>query len=50
MLNRISDRIASLDWVALQHLLDVQGFAKLPTLLDPDQCQEIIKTYDDTSL
>ncbi len=49
MPNRISDRIASLDWEALQHLLDVQGFAKLPTLLDPDKCQEIIKTYDDTS-
>jgi uncharacterized protein len=49
MSNRISDRIASLGWEELQHLLDVQGFAKLPSLLDPDQCQEMINTKDDTS-
>jgi len=49
MPNNISDRVESLNWDKLHHLLEIQGFAKLPPLLDPLQCQEMIKTYDDPS-
>jgi len=49
MPNNISDRIESLDWDELHHLLDKHGFAKLPPLLDPHQCQEMIQTYDEPS-
>jgi hypothetical protein len=49
MPNSISERISSLDWDLLQQLLDTQGFAKLPSLLDTEQCQELINTYEDNS-
>jgi len=49
MPNSISDRIAALDWEELQQILDTQGYAKLPPLLDPDQCQEMIHTYENPS-
>lgn len=46
MPDRLSERIASLDWDSLQQTLDEQGFAKLPTVLSKAQCEEIIRTYD----
>ncbi|GED69084.1 prolyl 4-hydroxylase [Brevibacillus reuszeri] len=50
MPERIAERIAALDWMHLQHTLDEQGFAALPSLLTPDECTEMIATYTDDSL
>ncbi|MBB6669614.1 2OG-Fe(II) oxygenase [Cohnella nanjingensis] len=45
MLDRLEDRIAALDWGSLQAQLDEQGFARLPALLRPDECEALIRTY-----
>lgn len=45
----IKERIASLDWFTLQRILDEQGYAKIPVLLDKDQCCEIMNTYGQES-
>ncbi|GED14116.1 2OG-Fe(II) oxygenase [Aneurinibacillus migulanus] len=45
MPNGLVERIAALDWNSLQQTLDEQGYAAIPTLLDKDQCNEIIDTY-----
>jgi hypothetical protein len=47
MSERITERIAALDWDTLQQTLDVQGYAKVPVLLDKDECDEIINTYEE---
>ncbi|MBD1380450.1 2OG-Fe(II) oxygenase [Metabacillus arenae] len=49
MPSMIRERIASLNWDALQRQLDDQGFAKVPVILDQHQCEEIIQTYDEES-
>jgi uncharacterized protein len=49
MSERITERIAALDWDTLQQTLDVQGYAKVPVLLDKDECDEIINTYEEES-
>jgi uncharacterized protein len=46
MSKSLINRMAELDWTSLQQQLDEQGFAPLPVLLDEDECQEIIDTYD----
>ncbi|MBV7507773.1 2OG-Fe(II) oxygenase [Bacillus sp. sid0103] len=43
------NRISSLDWDEVHLILDTQGFAKLPPLLEPDQCQDMIRTYEHPS-
>ncbi|MDF2653458.1 MAG: prolyl 4-hydroxylase subunit alpha [Paenibacillus sp.] len=45
MSDRLAERIAELDWNSLQQSLDDYGYAKLPTLLNPTECKEIINTY-----
>jgi hypothetical protein len=45
MSNCIAERIAALDWNSLQQMLDEQGYAPLPVILDQAQCEEIIGTY-----
>ncbi|TMV44214.1 prolyl 4-hydroxylase subunit alpha [Paenibacillus mesophilus] len=45
MSERLTERIAALDWNSLQQRLDEQGYAALPALLDQAQCEEIIGTY-----
>ncbi|TDG00756.1 2OG-Fe(II) oxygenase [Paenibacillus piri] len=50
MPDRLAQRIAELDWDALQHMLDAQGYALVPGLLDPEQCGEIIRTYGEGAL
>ncbi|MGG1663512.1 2OG-Fe(II) oxygenase [Brevibacillus sp. NRS-1366] len=47
MPSSLEKRMAGLDWSLLQQTLDEQGFATLPALLDADQCQEIIATYQE---
>lgn len=49
MPDSIKERIATLDWVTLQQTLDVQGYAKVPVLLNKDECTEIINTYEHES-
>ncbi|MEO8557839.1 MAG: 2OG-Fe(II) oxygenase [Rhodospirillales bacterium] len=45
MEQQISDRIAVVDWAALQAALDENGFAVTPSLLTPKQCRELIALY-----
>jgi uncharacterized protein len=47
MPNRLSESIAALDWNSMQETLDEQGFAAIPPLLDQDQCNEFIHTYEE---
>lgn len=46
MPNSLAERIAGLDWNSLQQMLDEQGFAAIPALLDKDQCNEIVSKYE----
>jgi len=50
MPNGLAERIASLDWAHLQQTLDEQGYATLPSILEPDQCEDIIAAYSDDAL
>jgi len=36
-----------MDAASLRHDLEVQGFHRLPALLDPSRCAELIKLYED---
>jgi hypothetical protein len=45
----MKERIVSLDWSKLQQTLDEQGYAKIPVLMDKDQCCEIMNTYEQAS-
>ncbi len=46
----LTERIFSLDWNSLQQMLDEQGYAAIPALLDVKQCNEIIDTYEEKGL
>lgn len=37
----------TLDWTAVEHHLDADGFAMTPPLLSPEQCAELIAMFDD---
>ncbi|TBL81095.1 2OG-Fe(II) oxygenase [Paenibacillus thalictri] len=50
MPERVAERIAALDWDALQQAMDTQGYAVLPPLLDPAECEDIIATYGQPEL
>lgn len=50
MPNGLAERIASLDWAHLQQTLDEQGYATLPSILEPVQCEDIIAAYSDDAL
>jgi len=45
----IKDRLASLDWSALEHSLWELGYAKTPPVLTPEECRELIALYQDDS-
>lgn len=49
MPNLLVERIAALDWIMIQQTLDEQGYAEIPALLDKDQCNEIMNTYEEKS-
>ncbi|MCM2998462.1 2OG-Fe(II) oxygenase [Paenibacillus cellulositrophicus] len=42
---RFLERIQGVDWGALRKTLDDQGYAKLPAILTPEDCEELIGTY-----
>lgn len=46
MSKSIEERIASLNWAAMHQSLDGVRYVKLSTLLDKNECEEIIKMYD----
>jgi len=50
MPDRLATNLAACDWDTLQQRLDEQGFAKLPRLLDPEQCDELIRGYEEPAL
>ncbi|MDO9336443.1 MAG: 2OG-Fe(II) oxygenase [Caulobacter sp.] len=39
-------RLAAVDWTAVASNLDAQGFAVLPGLLRPDECERVAALYD----
>jgi hypothetical protein len=41
----LADRVASIEWVDVSASLDAQGFATLPTILDPDDCGTLAALY-----
>ena len=41
----ITDRVAAVDWTGVATALDAQGFAKLPVLLDPDECDTLAALF-----
>ncbi|GAB6931164.1 2OG-Fe(II) oxygenase [Paenibacillus sp. JCM 10914] len=41
----LSARIAGLDWEGIQAALDEQGYARIPKLLTPEECSEMMNTY-----
>ncbi|MFE0558899.1 2OG-Fe(II) oxygenase [Paenibacillus sp. NPDC058910] len=47
MPNSLPQRIAGLDWTAIQEALDEQGYAVIPKLLLREECTEIINTYSE---
>ena len=49
MSKQLSERIAAFDWHSLQQTLDEQGYAIIPSLMNNDECQEIINMYDKES-
>ncbi|NEW05720.1 2OG-Fe(II) oxygenase [Paenibacillus sp. SYP-B3998] len=46
MIKPIVNLISGLDWDSLQKSLDKHGFAKIPSLLNKKQCNQIIDTYE----
>jgi hypothetical protein len=46
MHNSLAKRVVELDWDALQHSLDEQGYVKLSPLLNKSECKEMIDTYE----
>jgi hypothetical protein len=41
----IGDRLAAIDWSGVDALLDAQGFASLPVVLEPEECQMLAGLY-----
>jgi hypothetical protein len=44
-----SDRLADFDWSEVCGGLDERGFARLPGLLEPEECADIAKLYDEAA-
>jgi hypothetical protein len=42
----IETRVAALPWPELQDALDANGFAQSPTVLRPEECEELAELYD----
>lgn len=49
-MTEIAHRVAAYDWGAVRQSLDAQGWARLPALLDRDQCNAIAALYGPTNL
>jgi hypothetical protein len=46
----IRDSIDELDWAAAEASLDAQGFARLPAILGPDECESLAALYSNDAL
>lgn len=46
----IADRIDGADWKAIARSLDEAGWARLPALLPPEECESLAACYDDEAL
>ncbi|MBI0576961.1 2OG-Fe(II) oxygenase [Neobacillus cucumis] len=49
MTKSIKERILELDWGKIQSTLDEQGYTPLPVILEKEECNEIMNTYDQES-
>ncbi|WP_218091022.1 2OG-Fe(II) oxygenase [Paenibacillus solanacearum] len=47
MINGIDKRIDALDWASLHEVLDVQGFAEIPALLQENECASLRAMYEE---
>jgi len=45
----IADRISKLQWFKIELTLEVYGYAKIPCLLSPDECQSVMELYKEPS-
>jgi hypothetical protein len=43
----IADRLAALDWAAIEADLWARGYAETPPALTPDECAGVVSLYDD---
>jgi len=43
----VKDRLAALDWTAIERSLWEHGYAKTPPVLTPEECGELIALYPD---
>ncbi|MBZ5705806.1 MAG: 2OG-Fe(II) oxygenase [Acidobacteriia bacterium] len=50
LIESIADRVQALDWDAISESLWRDGCALTPTVLRPEECRELIETYDHNSL
>jgi hypothetical protein len=46
----LQERVSRVDWQATSTMLDEQGWAILPKLLKPAQCEEIAKLYESSEI
>lgn len=45
----VKERLANLDWPAIEHSLWERGYATTPPILTPDECAKLIALYSDDS-
>ena len=43
----VAARLATLDWAALEHMLEERGHAITPPLLQPAECADLVRLYGD---
>jgi hypothetical protein len=43
----VVDRLSAIDWLGVAASLDGEGFAKLPVVLDPAECETLAASYSD---
>ena len=43
----VAERLAALDWAAVEHSLWEHGYAKTPAVLTPEECAELTALYGD---
>ena len=46
----VVESLERLDWRSIESSLDAQGFAKLPTILTPDECESLAGLYQNDTL
>lgn len=50
MVRAIKNRIDAVDWSELGEAMDRDGYAVLPALVEPEECGQLIRAYEDESL